>query len=161
MQTSARPAYVLLAIGSIAAVCAVVFSAFSVLHSGIPNVAPIDAATAARIRTQVDAALAGSASLRRQEIDEEPAFRASSCGAPHYPANAVRDHHQGTTMLRVLIATEGTAKAIETEKTSGFAELDAAAIRSVKCWRFTPKVKAGRALDSWAIVPIKFSMSDM
>ena len=58
---------------------------------------------------------------------------------PHYPAVAVtrRASGAGIFVLRVRIKT-GLVKAVEVARTTGDADLDAAAIKALGQWRFKP-----------------------
>ena len=58
--------------------------------------------------------------------------------APLYPPAALRAGEQGTVTLRVLVTREGLAARVDIEKSSGSPHLDAAALETVKAWRFVP-----------------------
>jgi protein TonB len=78
---------------------------------------------------------------------------------PHYPPQAVRQHHEGTVTLLILVGVDGVPKDIKVEKSSGFRELDRAAMDAARNWRFNPEVKGGRKVEGYARVPITFNLS--
>jgi protein TonB len=77
---------------------------------------------------------------------------------PRYPAAARRAGEQGTVMLRVLVARDGTAARVEVDKSSGSPHLDAAARETVRAWRFTPARRGAEAVESWVVVPVVFRL---
>jgi len=79
---------------------------------------------------------------------------------PRYPAQAIRRREEGEVMLRVLVGIDGKPVEIEVEKSSRSRLLDRAAMDAVRTWVFNPGMKAGQPVQSWVLVPIKFSLSD-
>lgn len=91
-----------------------------------------------------------------------PSFNASYLRnpAPRYPLIARRNGEQGTVLLRVMVTREGAAGSVALEKTSGSAALDAAALATVKDWRFAPAQQNGQPVEAPVIVPIVFRLQD-
>lgn len=79
---------------------------------------------------------------------------------PLYPERARREGWEGTVLLRVLVDQEGKSKWIEMSRSSGFGSLDAAAVETVKRWRFYPARYGERRIESWVKIPIIFRLSD-
>lgn len=79
---------------------------------------------------------------------------------PRYPPQAMRRREEGEVLLRVLVGTDGRPVQIEVERSSRSRLLDQAAIQAVREWVFNPGMKEGVPVQSWVIVPIKFSLSD-
>lgn len=75
---------------------------------------------------------------------------------PRYPPASMRDHEQGTVMLRVLVDETGVPQRIEIARSSGHTRLDVAARESVSHARFRPVMRNGQAISAWGIVPIEF-----
>ena len=100
----------------------------------------------------------------RERVEEEAAQPAVSDAAylrnpaPVYPEAARRSSEQGTVMLRVHVARDGTASRVSVEESSGSPHLDAAALEAVKAWRFTPARRGAHAVESWMRVPIVFRL---
>jgi len=89
-----------------------------------------------------------------------PAFQASYLRnpAPRYPLIARRNGEQGTVTLRVLVTREGVPARVTVEQTSGSRALDAAALETVKTWRFVPARRGGEEIEAWVLVPIVFRL---
>lgn len=79
---------------------------------------------------------------------------------PKYPIQAVRQHVQGTVILKVLVGPDGRPQDITVQKSSGSRLLDNAAIDAVKTWMFNPGSKDGKPSSGYALVPIDFHLSE-
>ncbi len=77
---------------------------------------------------------------------------------PGYPPEALRAGMEGKTVLSVLISASGAASRVEVHKSSGHELLDAAALKSVQEFQFTPAKIDGVAHASWARIPISFAI---
>lgn len=78
--------------------------------------------------------------------------------APKYPPQAIREHHQGTVMLLILVDVRGNPKDIKVEKSSGFSELDLAALEAVRQYRFKPELKFGIPAEGYVRMPVNFNL---
>ena len=89
-----------------------------------------------------------------------PDFRAAYLRnpPPGYPAAARRNGEEGTVMLRVLVSAEGAPREVALERSSGSSVLDAAALATVKTWRFSPARRGGEPQEAWVLVPIVFRL---
>jgi len=67
---------------------------------------------------------------------------------------------QGRVVLNVQVLAGGVCGQINIQKSSGYAMLDAAALNTVKTWRFSPATQAGQKIDKWFMIPIQFSLKD-
>lgn len=76
--------------------------------------------------------------------------------APTYPPQALRQHHQGTAILMTLVGVDGKPHDIKVEKSSGFKELDEAAVAAVWQWTFRPQIKAGVPTEGYLRTPVVF-----
>ncbi len=75
---------------------------------------------------------------------------------PVYPRRAYELGQQGLVTLHALVATNGLAKALKIESSSGHRMLDRAALAAVKKWEFEPPTQNGQKIQSWVSVPVKF-----
>lgn len=96
------------------------------------------------------------ASLRKNErIDCVPPLVSpppSAASLPaKYPAQAVRQHHQGMVIVRVDLAADGSVTSDSVYQSSGFQELDRSAVDAVRSWHFDTKL--GLSLR----VPVNFN----
>ncbi|MES1982953.1 MAG: energy transducer TonB [Pseudomonadota bacterium] len=78
---------------------------------------------------------------------------------PAYPPGARRLGVQGKVLLRVHVATDGTAAEVQLHKSSGSPALDEAALAAVRKWRFVPARQGTEAVMAWVQVPIEFKLN--
>ncbi len=75
---------------------------------------------------------------------------------PAYPATAIAGHESGSVQVGALVREDGTVKHVVLHKSSGFDDLDSAALSAVKGWKFTPAMKGGGSAEDWATVQLEF-----
>ncbi len=76
-----------------------------------------------------------------------------------FPIQALRQHMDGTVLLRVLVDESGTPLQVTVEHGSGHALLDRSAQEQVLAhWRFQPAMVNGHAVRAWARVPVNFHL---
>ena len=78
---------------------------------------------------------------------------------PHqasYPVLAQRLHQQGQVILKVLVLPSGQVGDVQVLQSSGFAQLDAAALTGVGDWHYVPAVRDHRPVSAWIRVNIRF-----
>jgi protein TonB len=129
-----------------------------------PTRAPVDASSNAPVAGQVsdsgDHAAPPSGSGLADIGGGESAPQALGYGKTTqipYPIIALRNHEQGTVMLRVLVGIDGRPQQIEIDRSSGSHALDVAARDAVRHWIFKPGTRGGVAYAAWALVPVAFS----
>ena len=72
-----------------------------------------------------------------------------------YPADAIAATHEGM----VLVGSNGSVSHAQIDKSSGYSDLDEAAIKVVMQHHFTPHIgKNGKADSGYAIIPVKFAL---
>lgn len=79
---------------------------------------------------------------------------------PPYPFAAVRQGAEGRVLLSAEVLPDGRAGRVSLEKSSGHALLDAAALNTVRAWRFTPARKGGVATTQTVSIPIDFTLQN-
>ncbi|PWF55378.1 energy transducer TonB [Massilia glaciei] len=83
---------------------------------------------------------------------EVPAsFDPKTCKA-EYPKASLMNEEQGVVSMSFLVAADGKVVESKLEKTSGFKNLDRAAIKSISACKFKPGTKDGAAAQTWAKV---------
>ena len=83
---------------------------------------------------------------------EVPAsFDASKCKA-EYPKASLMNEEQGTVSMSFLVNPDGSVADSKLEKTSGFKNLDKAAIKSISACKFKPGTKDGAPAQTWTKV---------
>jgi len=83
---------------------------------------------------------------------EVPAsFDASKCKA-EYPKASLMNEEQGTVSMSFLVNADGSVAESKLEKTSGFKNLDRAALKSIAACKFKPCTKDGAPAQTWTKV---------
>jgi protein TonB len=70
------------------------------------------------------------------------------CARPDYPRASLANEEQGTTVVSVLVGTDGTVTDSKIEKSSGFHNLDKATLKLAQC-KFKPVLNNGKAEATW------------
>lgn len=78
--------------------------------------------------------------------------------APEYPRRSRRAGEAGRVVLRVLVTPEGSAGEVRLRESSGFEQLDEAAIAAVRRWRFVAARQGDTAVAAWVVVPLRFDL---
>ena len=73
-----------------------------------------------------------------------------------YPILALRHNEQGDVLLEVLVEPNGEVGDVRIVRSSGYAQLDAAALIGVGYWYYVPAVRDHQAVESWIRVRIRF-----
>jgi periplasmic protein TonB len=66
---------------------------------------------------------------------------------------------EGTTLLRVHVATDGRIDDVQVERSAGHAALDRAAASAVRRWRFEPARDATGPVAVWVVIPVNFRLT--
>ena len=86
----------------------------------------------------------------------DPAF-------PHavnvYPRVALRNRQEGTVVLRLLVLPSGEIGDVNVVKSSGYPQLDAAALVETGNWRYLPAVRSGEPVSAEIDVAVRFKMA--
>lgn len=77
---------------------------------------------------------------------------------PKYPTESRRRREQGTVVLRLTLAIDGSVADIAVAEGSGFERLDKAALAAVRRWRWSPTMVAGVAMQVRGLVRIPFEL---
>lgn len=100
---------------------------------------------------------------RAAKVENRPAVRTSTPRydlnpPPYYPRVARKRNYTGTVMLDVLVTAEGRVARVRIARSSGYGVLDKSALKSVKGWHFTPALQAGRPVEMWVQVPVRYEL---
>lgn len=74
-----------------------------------------------------------------------------------YPLELWDRDVEGSTLVRVLVNEEGGVDSAMVMESSGYSELDSAAVQGALSMEFDPATKEGEPLRVWARVPVHFS----
>jgi protein TonB len=75
---------------------------------------------------------------------------ANGCAKPSYPAASLRNGDSGTVTLALLVGTDGKVTSSRIQKSSGFRELDKAAVNALTLCTFKPAMNNGAPEAGWA-----------
>ena len=75
---------------------------------------------------------------------------ANACVKPDYPTNAARNGETGTVTLALLVGTDGKVAGSRIQRSSGFRDLDKAAVTALSQCKFKPAMNGGVAEQAWA-----------
>lgn len=78
---------------------------------------------------------------------------------PAYPGFATLYGLHGTVTVLVLVGTDGHPKDVKVETSSGYRELDEAAVNAARTWSFSPEIKNGIAAEAYVRTPVAFNWS--
>lgn len=83
---------------------------------------------------------------------------------PHaqlYPVSAQAGGEQGTVLVQVYVRPDGKVGKYTVAQSSGFGDLDNAALESVLNWRFVPAMRDGDPISDWTIVKLVYQLPQM
>jgi TonB family protein len=72
------------------------------------------------------------------------------------PILALRHNERGDVLLQVLLEPNGDVGGVRIARSSGHAQLDAAALIGVGYWYYVPAVRNHQPVESWVMVLIRF-----
>jgi protein TonB len=75
---------------------------------------------------------------------------AKGCALPAYPSSAARNGETGTTLLALLVGADGRVSSARVQHTSGYRDLDRAAIQALSLCKFKPATSNGVPEAGWA-----------
>jgi protein TonB len=75
-----------------------------------------------------------------------------------YPDSAQLNGEEGTVLVGVYVRPNGRPSKIRVERSSGFSDLDNAAVESVLNWRFVPARLDGDIVSDWTTVKIVYQL---
>lgn len=73
----------------------------------------------------------------------------STCAKPEWPKSSLRNEETGTVTLSFLIAADGRVADSKVVKSSGFRDLDKAAVSGISKCRFKPGLTDGKPTEAW------------
>jgi len=114
----------------------------------------------AKLSPVAGAAQASDMAAKAAEIGPSLMPRLLANPKPLYPKRARKRGVEGQVLLRVQIGTDGKSKAVETLRTSGHHLLDAAAVKAVRKWRFSPALRNGAPVVATLDIPITFRIKN-
>ncbi len=110
--------------------------------------------------------LAGARRIRQVEtppapkpvVSMPPRLAHDKQAPPRYPPLARRRGWEGTAIVRLRVASDGSVRAAQLHTSSGYETLDREALRAAKRWRFQPGSRNGVAVEQWHLQPVEFRL---
>lgn len=81
-----------------------------------------------------------------------------SAEPPTYPVTSRRKREQGEVVLEIVVGTDGKVEEISVKRSSGFENLDRAALVAVRRWRWSATVVGQQAVRVRGLVRIPFEL---
>lgn len=91
----------------------------------------------------------GTATEAKSKVFTAALANAKDCVLPEYPKNALRNGDVGTVSLALLIGINGEVTDSRVQQSSGFRELDRAAVAALRMCKFKPATSNGVAQPAW------------
>lgn len=89
---------------------------------------------------------------------EVPAsFDAKNCKA-EYPKTSLMNEEQGAVTMSFLVSADGRVLESKVDKTSGYKNLDKAALKAISNCKFKPGMKDGAVAQTWTKVDYVWSL---
>jgi protein TonB len=89
---------------------------------------------------------------------EVPAvYDAKNCKA-EYPKSSLVNEEQGAVSMSFLVSASGDVVESKVEKTSGYKNLDKAAVKAISACKFKPGTKDGAVAQTWTKVDYVWSL---
>ncbi len=77
---------------------------------------------------------------------------------PVYPDSARAAGEEGAILVDVLVHSSGRPGSYRVSQSSGYGDLDAAAVQTVLNWKYVPAMRDGDAVTDWATVRIVYKL---
>lgn len=90
------------------------------------------------------------------DLDQPP--RATSKFSPQYPKNLLSKKITGRVIVRAMVDERGMVGDISIKESSGYAEMDRAAMNAMKRWRFKPAIKGNSKVRAPVVQPFNFKV---
>lgn len=123
------------------------------IAEGPPTVRPADA-------TSVVVAERETVPARHEPVRLAPVADVHACAKPAYPQSSLRNGDSGTVTLAFLIGADGRVADSKVEKSSGFRDLDRAAMTGLAQCRFKPGTVDGVPYESWMRMQYVWSLGE-
>jgi TonB family protein len=75
-----------------------------------------------------------------------------------YPQVAQSAGEEGTVVVRVYVSESGKPMRVSVAKSSGYADLDNAAVETAMNWRYVPAIRSGAIAADWANVQVVYKL---
>lgn len=98
------------------------------------------------------------ASSNEPVASDNLALKLISANPPTYPVASRRNREQGVVLLELVVGIDGRVEELSVKRSSGFENLDRAALVAVRRWRWSPTVINQQAVRVRGVVRIPFEL---
>ncbi len=77
-----------------------------------------------------------------------------------YPTTAQQAGEEGTVVLGVYVDDSGKAVKVDVAKSSGYGDLDNAAVETAFNWHYVPAIRGGETASDWARVQVVYKLPE-
>lgn len=110
-----------------------------------------------KFSTSVFAAFILSAATTAFAAEVPASLDAKNCKA-EYPKASLLNEEQGDVTMSFLVAADGTVVESKVEKSSGYKNLDKAAVKALSACKFKPGTKDGAVAQTWTKVDYSWKL---
>ena len=111
-----------------------------------------------KFSTSVFAAVLLSAASATAFAGEVPASLTDKNCKAEYPKASLMNEEQGDVTMAFLVAADGNVVDSKVEKSSGYKNLDKAAIKALSACKFKPGTKDGAVAQTWTKVDYSWKL---
>lgn len=120
--------------------------------------------------SSVQSAIVNSSSNSSVQVNDDPVStpavattisrgpRVISSQEPFFSEEARRRGWQGTVRVRVIISEQGSVREVQLVESSGYSQLDEAALSCLRSWQFSPALREGYPVAAKIVIPITFKL---
>ncbi|MYN47127.1 TonB family protein [Pseudoduganella sp. FT93W] len=110
-----------------------------------------------KFSTSVITAVILSAASTAFAADVPASLDAKNCKA-EYPKASLLNEEQGDVTMSFLVAADGTVVESKVDKSSGYKNLDKAAVKALSACKFKPGTKDGAVAQTWTKVDYSWKL---
>lgn len=112
-------------------------------------------------RTGLGLCVAGMLGLSRTALADSPPKVDTAQPTPVvYPETAQRAGEQGTVVVNVYVNSRGKPMGVNVARSSGYEDLDNAAMETAMNWHYLPAIRNGDTAPDWALVQVVYKLPE-
>jgi TonB family protein len=111
-----------------------------------------------RIPFIASALLLGAAFFATSALASPPRVDPSQNNQTIYPIEAQGAGEEGVVGLKVYVHSNGRTQRVKVTHSSGYRDLDDAAIQTVMNWHYVPAMEGGEATGAWMALQINYQL---
>lgn len=101
---------------------------------------------------------AGLLSVSAIAADSGPKVDTSKPTPVIYPQTSQVAGEEGVVIMNVYVTSHGKPQQVDVAKSSGYADLDNAAVETALNWHYVPAIRDGDTVPAWAAVQVVYKL---